>query len=190
MTRRNHGKQTRRQSGTTGGTGSPPVSRLSRLPLRAWLAAFAVLGAVALVTWLVPTPRTEAAGEAQAGAPVADSTGWKVGMLRPDGLRIVVSGRDDASAVLDAEQFSRAEVRNGYRIATKIPALLNRLYCWCGCENRGFHRSNLQCFEDRMAEACEVCLGTAEMAYQMSEKGITDPATIQAAVDARWGPGR
>lgn len=59
-----------------------------------------------------------------------------------------------------------------------------------GCENRGIHRSNLQCFEDEMAMDCPVCLGTAEMAYQMSQKGITDAAKIQAAVDARWRPRR
>ena len=109
-------------------------------------------------------------------------------MLRTDGLRIVVSGREDASQVLDPQRFSRSDVRHGYWIATQIPALLNKLYCWCGCENRGIHRSNLQCFEDEMALDCPVCLGTAEMAYQMSQKGITDAATIQAAVDARWRP--
>ncbi|MCW5660067.1 MAG: hypothetical protein KIT60_20385 [Burkholderiaceae bacterium] len=111
-------------------------------------------------------------------------------MLRPDGLRIVVTGRDDASKVLDPAQFSAERVQRGYRIAARIPAVLNRLYCWCGCENRGEHRSNLQCFEDRMAEDCEVCLGTAEIADDMTRKGITDAAQIQAAVDVHWGPGR
>ena len=124
------------------------------------------------------------------GAAAADGSGWKVGMLRPDGLRIVVTGSDDASKVLDAEQFSRSEVRNGYRIARQIPAVLNKLYCWCGCENRGEHRSNLQCFEDGMAEDCQVCLGTAEIAYDMTRRGVTDAAQIQAAVDVHWGPNR
>ncbi|MBI5718717.1 MAG: hypothetical protein HZC37_13635 [Burkholderiales bacterium] len=111
-------------------------------------------------------------------------------MLRPDGLRLIVTGHDDASKVLGAEHFSRSEVRNGYRIARRIPAVLNKLYCWCGCENRGEHRSNLQCFEDRMAEDCQVCLGTAEIAYDMTRKGVTDAAQIQAAVDVHWGPNR
>ena len=109
-------------------------------------------------------------------------------MLRPDGLRIVVTGRNDASKVLDPQRFSQAEVRHGYWVARQVPALLNKLYCWCGCENRGEHRSNLQCFEDAMAVDCRVCLGTAEIAYAMSQKGIRDAARIQAAVDIVWQP--
>ncbi|MDZ7855766.1 PCYCGC motif-containing (lipo)protein [Sphaerotilus sp.] len=163
----------------------------ARNAVLALLAVLAVVCVAALMTWLVPTPPRDAnVGASRAEVPSAGANGWRVGMLRADGLRIVVSGRSDASAVLDADQFSRPEVRRGYRIAAKIPALLNRLYCWCGCENRGVHRSSLQCFEDRMAEDCAVCLGTAEIAFEMSEKGITDAAKIQAAVDVRWGPRR
>ena len=113
---------------------------------------------------------------------------WSVGQLRPDGLRIVVSGRSDASHVLDPNRFSQPDVRHGYWIATQIPALLNQLYCWCGCENHGQHRSNLQCFEDTMATDCRVCLGTAEIAYKLSQQGVTDAAKVQAAVDAVWQP--
>ena len=101
---------------------------------------------------------------------------------------IVVSGRSDASHVLDPTRFSQPEVSHSYWVARQIPALLNKLYCWCGCENRGIHRSNLQCFEDAMAEDCPVCRGTAEMAYEMSGKGVTDAAKVQAAVDVVWGP--
>lgn len=149
-----------------------------------------MVGVALLVIWLRPVqPASQSAADTQRAQAAADSK-WTVGMLRPDGLRIVVSGREDASHVLDPQRFSRPEVRHGYWIATQIPALLNKLYCWCGCENRGIHRSNLQCFEDEMAMDCPVCLGTAEMAYQMSQKGITDAAAIQAAVDARWRPRR
>ncbi len=114
---------------------------------------------------------------------------WSVGQLRPDGLRIVVTGRSDAGHVLDPNEFARADVRHAYWVATQIPALLNQLYCWCGCENRGVHRSNLQCFEDTMGADCDVCVGTAEIAYRMSQQGITDAAKIQAAVDAEWQKG-
>ena len=122
------------------------------------------------------------------GAVAADS-GWTVGELREDGLRIIPSGRSDASAVLDPAQFADSAVRHAYWVATQIPETLNQLYCWCGCENRGVHRSNLQCFEDRMGVDCDVCQGTAEIAYSMVQQGITDAAKIQAAVDAEWGPG-
>ncbi|EKS72750.1 hypothetical protein [Caballeronia sp. Lep1P3] len=73
-------------------------------------------------------------------------------------------------------------------MATQIPATLNQLYCWCGCENTGEHRSNLQCFEDKMAVTCAVCRGTAEIAFAMTREGVTDAGRIQAAVDAKWAP--
>jgi hypothetical protein len=164
-------------------------SKKRPFPTAILVGALTLACAVVLAIWLAPVPKSAPGGAAQ-NAAQADASGWKVGMLRPDGLRITVTGNDDASKVLDAEQFSRSEVRNGYRIAKQIPAVLNKLYCWCGCENRGDHRSNLQCFEDGMAEDCEVCLGTAEIAYDMTHKGITDAAQIQAAVDVHWGPNR
>ena len=119
----------------------------------------------------------------------ASDTGWMVGELRPNGLRIIPSGRSDASAVLDPARFTDRKVRHAYWIATQIPEVLNQLYCWCGCENRGVHRSNLQCFEDQMGVNCDVCQGTAEIAYAMVQDGVTGAAQIQAAVDAEWGPG-
>lgn len=141
-----------------------------------------------LVLWLNPVPKNGQTGAGGIRPRASADSQWQVGTLRSDGLRIVVSGHDDASAVLDPHRFTRPEVRHGYWIATQIPALLNKLYCWCGCENRGVHRSNLQCFEDTMATECPVCLGTAEIAYDMSQEGIADAAKIQAAVDVRWRP--
>lgn len=117
-----------------------------------------------------------------------EASDWTVGDLRPNGLRIKPSGRSDASAVLPPDQFEEDDVRRAYQIATDIPEVLNKLYCWCGCENRGVHRSNLGCFEDRMAVNCDVCRGTAEIAARMTEDGVTDPGKIQAAVDKEWGP--
>lgn len=127
-------------------------------------------------------------GATSLAALLPQDTAWSVGELRENGLRIIPSGRNDASAVLDPEQFENPEVRHAYWAATRIPETLNQLYCWCGCENRGIHRSNLQCFEDRMGANCDVCVGTAEIAYEMVQEGVTDAGTIQAAVDAKWGP--
>jgi hypothetical protein len=182
-----HRKKTPRAHPTPPAATSPKTARLAPA-ITIGVLTFA--SAIVLAVWLAPMPHAGHEAGAAASAASAHGSAWSVGMLRPDGLRIVVSGRDDASKVLDAGQFSAERVRRGYRIAARIPAVLNRLYCWCGCENRGEHRSNLQCFEDRMAEHCEVCLGTAEIARDMTRKGITDAAQIQAAVDVHWGPGR
>lgn len=137
-----------------------------------------------------------AAGSAQAGVieaepvvygPPFPEVEWKAGMLRRDGLRIVVTGRSDASAVLDPERFPQPAARRAYRIAARIPGLLNQLYCWCGCHDSGLHRSVLACFEDEMAAVCPVSQGTAQMAFELDAQGLP-PRAIQAAVDATWRP--
>lgn len=137
------------------------------------------------------TTRATAMQHPQAGAqltaPASADTAWTIGQLRENGLRIIPTGPRDASAVLDPEQYT-GKTRHAYWIATQIPEVINQLYCWCGCENRGVHRSALGCFEDRMGENCDVCQGTAEIAYEMVQKGITDAGKIQAEVDAKWAP--
>jgi hypothetical protein len=165
-----------------------PATRPARphTELLRWIAASAVLLCVTLLAiWLAPGRRDDRALTPEQAQAAGKS--WKVGMLRPDGLRLVASGREDASQVLDPERFTDPAVKRGYSIAAQIPRLLNQLYCWCGCEDRGAHRSSLQCFEDLMATDCPVCLGTAEIAHEMSRKGIAEPAAVQAAVDAVWG---
>jgi hypothetical protein len=121
--------------------------------------------------------------------PIQRIPGWRVGMSRPDGLRIIPTGRYDASHVLDPRQFKDKAVRHTYSVATQIPATLNKLYCCVVARiGGGEHRSILQCFEDQMAVSCAVCRGTAEIAYQMRRDGIQDAGKIQAAVDAKWAP--
>jgi hypothetical protein len=39
-----------------------------------------------------------------------------------------------------------------------------------------------------MGKTCQVCQGTAEIAYGMVQRGSADAAKIQAAVDAKWAP--
>ncbi len=163
-------------------------SRTRRLRRPLLLLALFVVGVAILLLGTGAFGRSAAHGREVWSALGLGPQGWTVGELRPNGLRIIPSGRSDASAVLDPEQFAVPKVRHAYRVATQIPATLNQLYCWCGCENRGVHRSNLQCFEDQMGENCDLCQGTAEIAFRMMQQGVTDAAQIQAAVDARWAP--
>ncbi|WP_259461573.1 PCYCGC domain-containing protein [Paraburkholderia fungorum] len=166
-----------------------PAGRRWRL-LALLFLAFAVFPAIFALLPLITRQRLLrlATSKPDLSTAPASQPAWQVGMLRPDGLRIIPGGRSDASHVLDPAQFSDKAVRHSYWVATQIPAVLNKLYCWCGCENRGVHRSNLQCFEDKMAVDCAVCQGTAEIAYQMTQSGVRDAGKIQAAVDAKWAP--
>lgn len=106
--------------------------------------------------------------------------------LNEKGLRVSGEGRSDATRVLPAALFSDTRVRNAYRLAGEMPETLNQLYCWCGCIERGM-RSNLECFETDHAAHCDVCMAGAEIAAEMRQRGITDPARIQQVLDARFG---
>lgn len=106
--------------------------------------------------------------------------------LNERGLRIAGTGRADASHVIPASHFTEARVRRGYELAAQLPETLNQLYCWCGCIERGM-RSNLECFESEHAAVCDVCLAGAEVAWELKERGITDPAAAQRILDLRYG---
>ena len=150
--------------------GGPPWARQLQLGLA---AAVLVAGFGA---WAVP----------RYGPDAPDS--WEVGALRADGLRLVPSGRADASAVIDPASFEHPMSRELYGIAAEIPDVLNQLYCWCGCVKHGRHRSALACFEDRSAIGCGVCQETARIAWREMQRGVRDPARIQRAVDVEWAP--
>jgi hypothetical protein len=82
--------------------------------------------AIVLAAWLAPVPEARHEAGTASSTASANRSAWSVGMLRPDGLRIVVTGRGDASKVLDPGQFSGERVRRGYRIATLFQAPLDR----------------------------------------------------------------
>ena len=106
--------------------------------------------------------------------------------LNEKGLRVPGEGRADATRVLPAALFSDPRVKNAYRLAADMPETLNQLYCWCGCVERGM-RSNLECFESEHASVCDVCMAGAEVAWEMKQRGLTDPAKVQQVLDARFG---
>ncbi len=86
-------------------------------------------------------------------------------------------------ATLDPKQFEKgwdAEVKQGYEIARKIPATLDRLHCFCECaESPTFqHKTLLTCFVDKHAAGCGICLSEARLAWQLKEKGVTDDEIV------------
>lgn len=99
--------------------------------------------------------------------------------------RVTGEGRSDASHVMHPSQFSNHRAAAAYTIAREIPATLNRLYCWCACIEYHGHRSALACFEDTHGSQCDACMRTAEIAWDMVKRGVTDAAVIQIELD-RW----
>ena len=86
-------------------------------------------------------------------------------------------------ATLDPKQFEKgwdAEVKEGYEIAKKIPATLDRLHCFCECaESPTFqHKTLLTCFVDKHAAGCGICLSEAKLAWQLKQKGVSDEEIV------------
>lgn len=84
----------------------------------------------------------------------------------------------------DASNYQRA-VR-AYRIALTIPNVLDGIHCYCECHENIGHRSLLTCFQSRHGAACDVCIGEAEMAGAMTQRG-EDVDGIREAIDAAYG---
>lgn len=110
------------------------------------------------------------------------------GDLTANGLRVSGEGRSDASHVTPPELFEHPRVKEAYAISQRIPETMNHLYCWCGCIERGM-RSALECFESNHGANCDICIRTAEIAWEMTQRGVSDPGAIQRAIDAAVGRG-
>jgi hypothetical protein len=85
-------------------------------------------------------------------------------------------------ATLDPALFSdtkiyEPDVKPAYEVARKYPALLDRLHCFCECqESPNFkHKTLLTCFTDSHAAGCGICIKEALLAAQLKEKGVSDP---------------
>lgn len=78
-------------------------------------------------------------------------------------------------------------VKMCYMAAKEIPALSQKLFCYCGCDYTDEHTSLLDCYTCDHSVDCEYCQGEMMMAFKMNRKGAT-VAEIQKALDLNWGP--
>jgi hypothetical protein len=76
------------------------------------------------------------------------------------------------------------DVKPAYEIARKYPALVDRLHCFCECqESPNFqHKTLLTCFTDSHAAGCGICIKEALLAAELKEKGVSD-AEIESLVE-------
>ena len=85
----------------------------------------------------------------------------------------------ERQATLDPARFARGAepgVQEGYEIARKYPATLDKLHCFCECaESPMFHHKTLlTCFTSTHAAGCGICLSEARLAAQLKDKGVSD----------------
>lgn len=71
---------------------------------------------------------------------------------------------------LDPDQFV-GPAKQAYQVAEKNPALLAQLHCYCGCDRIYGHQNLLDCYRGDHGSKCEICIGEAMMAQQLSEQG-------------------
>ena len=92
----------------------------------------------------------------------------------------------DPSLFSDTRRFE-PEVRPAYEIARKHPQTLDRLHCFCECqESMKFrHKTLLTCFTDTHAAGCGICLREALLAGELKEKGVPDDQ-IENAVESAF----
>ena len=79
-------------------------------------------------------------------------------------------------AKLFADPRFDKEVVPPYEAALKYPATLDRLHCFCECQESMAHRHKtlLTCFTSNHAAGCGICLREALMAAELKEKGLPD----------------
>jgi hypothetical protein len=93
----------------------------------------------------------------------------------------------ERQATLDPAKFADAEagVKEGYEVARRYPATLDKIHCFCECaESPMFHHKTLlTCFTNTHAAGCGICLGEARLAAELKEKGLPDDE-IKATVES------
>jgi hypothetical protein len=69
-----------------------------------------------------------------------------------------------------------AAARPAYAAAAKYPETIDKIHCYCGCEESPSlnHASLLTCFTSLHATGCEICRGEAELAGKMKSEGSGD----------------
>jgi uncharacterized protein with PCYCGC motif len=75
---------------------------------------------------------------------------------------------------------------DAYEAARRVPQVLDGIYCHCNCSKSIGHRSLLTCFESNHGANCDICMGEAMLAAQMTGAGKS-LAQIRKAIDAQFG---
>lgn len=66
-----------------------------------------------------------------------------------------------------------------YKSAKENPDLLDKIYCYCKCQDNFGHKSLLTCFVDRHGSQCGVCMDEALMASDLRKKGYGDEEIVE-----------
>lgn len=87
----------------------------------------------------------------------------------------------EKAPILDSKLFTdksryEPEVAPAYEVARKYPQTLDRLHCFCECQESMTHRHKtlLTCFTTDHAAGCGICIREAILAGELKDKGLPD----------------
>ncbi len=90
----------------------------------------------------------------------------------------------DRKPVLDPSQFAGLAAF-GYASAKAAPEVMEKLFCYCGCDLTDSHTSLLDCFTSAHGVDCHICQEEAVLALKMHKDG-TPIKQIQQEIDERY----
>ena len=102
------------------------------------------------------------------------------------GLACCKFDRSNDAGTLDPAMFT-GPARDAYAVASKNPALLSQLHCYCGCDRIYGHKNLLDCYRDGHGAKCEICVGEALEATTLAKQG-TPVEQIRDALRERYAP--
>ncbi len=85
-----------------------------------------------------------------------------------------------------ARYASNPLVAQVYAEVAEIPQIVDGLYCNCRCAEHSGHYSLFSCFESDHGARCDVCLGSAHLAYTLAKQGASLDE-IRTAIDTQFG---
>ena len=64
------------------------------------------------------------------------------------------------------------KIARAYKVAKEIPEVLDKVWCYCDCENHADHKSLKTCYTSEHASFCGICMDEALMVYDLHKKGF------------------
>ena len=90
-----------------------------------------------------------------------------------------------AARVRTASQLQNKHAAPVFDMVREIPGVVDGIHCYCGCASQTGFYSLLSCFEDGMAQHCEICQGEARLVHKLHADGWSLNG-IRTSIDASY----
>jgi hypothetical protein len=90
-----------------------------------------------------------------------------------------------AARVMAVKQLENKHAAAVFDMVREIPEVIDGIHCYCGCASQKGFYSLLSCFEDGMAQHCEICQGEAKLAHRLHADGWSLNG-IRSSIDASY----